>query len=165
MAHFAEIDENNIVIRVLVVPNDQEHRGQEYLAEDLHLGGTWIQTSYNTKGNKHLLGGTPMHGHYAGIGWEWLPEEKLFIEEKPFPSWVIDTEIGTYVAPVAYNESEHEGFLWNEDEQNWTKPSEVHSSWVWSDELKGWVPPVEHPTSEDETMYEFDNDSQTWVVV
>lgn len=49
MAHFAEIDENNKVIRVLVVDNSQEHRGQEFLAEDCGLGGRWIQTSYNAK--------------------------------------------------------------------------------------------------------------------
>ena len=47
MAHFAEIDENGIVKQVLVVPDQQEHRGQEYLADDIGLGGRWIQTSYN----------------------------------------------------------------------------------------------------------------------
>ena len=47
MAHFAEIDGNNIVLRVLVVTNEEEHRGQEFLANDLNLGGTWVQTSYN----------------------------------------------------------------------------------------------------------------------
>lgn len=58
MAHFAEIDENNIVIQVLVVSNEHEHRGQEFLANDLGLGGTWIQTSYNAN----------FRGKYAGIG-------------------------------------------------------------------------------------------------
>jgi hypothetical protein len=58
MAHFAEIDLNNKVLRVLVVDNSQEHRGQEFLADDLGLGGTWIQTSYNAN----------FRGKYAGIG-------------------------------------------------------------------------------------------------
>jgi hypothetical protein len=58
MAHFAEIDSNNKVLRVLVVDNSQEHRGQEFLADDLGLGGTWIQTSYNAN----------FRGKYAGIG-------------------------------------------------------------------------------------------------
>jgi hypothetical protein len=58
MAHFAEIDEDGFVLRVLVVDNSQEHRGQEFLAEDLGLGGTWIQTSYNSN----------FRGKYAGIG-------------------------------------------------------------------------------------------------
>lgn len=61
MAHFAEIDSNNVVLRVLVVDNSQEHRGQEYLADELGLGGTWIQTSYNAN-----FGGT-----FAGIGYTW----------------------------------------------------------------------------------------------
>ena len=49
MAHFAEIDADNIVLRVLVVSNEDEHRGQEFLADDLSLGSTWVQTSYNTR--------------------------------------------------------------------------------------------------------------------
>ena len=73
MAHFAEIDSNNKVLRVLVVPNEQENRGQEYLANDLNMGGTWIQTSYNAN----------FGGKYAGIGDTWdgtyflpfIPEE------------------------------------------------------------------------------------------
>lgn len=58
MAHFAEIDSNNIVVRVLVVPDEQESRGQEFLANDLSLGGTWVQTSYNAT----------IRGKFAGIG-------------------------------------------------------------------------------------------------
>jgi hypothetical protein len=58
MAHFAEIDKDGFVLRVLVVDNSQEHRGQEFLADDLGLGGTWIQTSYNSR----------IRGKYAGIG-------------------------------------------------------------------------------------------------
>ena len=57
MAHFAELN-NNVVLRVLVVPNEQEHRGQEFLADDLGLGGTWIQTSYNAT----------IRGKFAGVG-------------------------------------------------------------------------------------------------
>jgi len=58
MAHFAEIDSNNVVLRVLVVANEQEHRGQEFLANDCNLGGTWVQTSYNAN----------FRGKYAGTG-------------------------------------------------------------------------------------------------
>jgi len=69
MAHFAQIDENNIVVEVLVVPDDQEHRGQDFLAVDLGLGGTWIQTSYN-----HNIRGT-----YAGIGYTYDPDTDEFV--------------------------------------------------------------------------------------
>ena len=65
MAHFAKIDSNNIVTEVLVVDNSQEHRGQEFLAEDCGLGGTWIQTSYNAT----------FGGKYAGIGDTWTGTE------------------------------------------------------------------------------------------
>lgn len=58
MAHFAELDENNKVLRVLVVDNSQEHRGEEFLAVDCGLGGTWIQTSYNAN----------IRGKFAGEG-------------------------------------------------------------------------------------------------
>ena len=61
MAHFAEIDKDNKVVRVLVVDNSEEHRGQDFLANDLGLGGTWIQTSYNAN----------FAGKYAGIGDTW----------------------------------------------------------------------------------------------
>ena len=61
MAHFAEIDNTNKVLRVLVVDNSQEDRGQEFLADDLGLGGTWIQTSYNAT----------FGGKYAGVGDVW----------------------------------------------------------------------------------------------
>jgi hypothetical protein len=58
MAHFAEINSNNVVLRVLVVADEHEHRGQEFLANDCGLGGTWIQTSYNAN----------IRGKFAGIG-------------------------------------------------------------------------------------------------
>jgi hypothetical protein len=56
MAHFAEIDNENKVLRVLVVDDSQEHRGQDFLATDLGLGGTWIQTSYNHNFRKQFAG-------------------------------------------------------------------------------------------------------------
>lgn len=58
MAHFAEIDSNNVVLRVLVVADEHEHRGQDFLANDCQLGGTWIKTSYNSN----------IRGKFAGIG-------------------------------------------------------------------------------------------------
>ena len=69
MAHFAEIDKDGFVVRVLVVDNSQESRGQEFLAEDLGLGGTWIQTSYNAN----------FRGKYAGIGDKYDKKKDEFI--------------------------------------------------------------------------------------
>jgi hypothetical protein len=72
MAHFAEIDNNNTVLRVLVVDNSLEHRGADFLANDLGLGGTWIQTSYNNKIRKN----------YAGIGYTYDETRDAFIPPK-----------------------------------------------------------------------------------
>jgi hypothetical protein len=69
MAHFAEIDKDGFVLRVLVVDDSQEHRGQEFLAEDLGLGGTWVQTSYNAN----------IRGKYAGIGDRYDKDKDVFI--------------------------------------------------------------------------------------
>ena len=94
MAHFAELDASNTVTRVLVVPDEDEHRGQEFLADDMGLGGTWIQTSYWTRGNVHVGengepdGGTALHMNYAGIGYSW--DGTGFAEPQPYPSWSLD---------------------------------------------------------------------------
>ena len=69
MAHFAEIDKDGFVLRVLVVDNSQESRGQEFLSNDLGLGGTWIQTSYNAN----------FRGKYAGIGDKYDKKKDEFI--------------------------------------------------------------------------------------
>ena len=69
MAHFAEIDENNIVLRVLVVDNSLEAEGADFLANTLGLGGTWIQTSYNNN----------FRGRFAGIGMTYDPVNDVFV--------------------------------------------------------------------------------------
>ncbi len=79
MAHFARI-ENNLVTEVLVVDNNMEHRGADFLANDLGLGGTWIQTSYNNNIRKQ----------YAGIGYSYDPVADVFIAPQPYPSWSLD---------------------------------------------------------------------------
>lgn len=81
MAHFAEIDKDGFVLRVLVVDNSQESRGQEFLADDLGLGGTWIQTSYNAN----------FRGKYAAIG------DKYDKKKDEFISPVVITEDGAAV--------------------------------------------------------------------
>ena len=74
MAHFAEIDSNNKVLRVLVVPNEFEKDGHNYLANEIGLGGTWVQTSYNAN----------FGGKYAGVGDTWNGTE--FVSPDPIPT-------------------------------------------------------------------------------
>ena len=118
MAHFAEIDESNTVVRVLVVPDAQEGRGQEYLADDLGLGGTWKKTSYNTQGGVHALGGTPYRKNYAGIGYTFDAEKDAFIAPKPYASWVLDEATCNWEAPVEMP-TDDKIYRWDEETTNW----------------------------------------------
>ena len=120
MAHFAEIDENNVVLRVLVVADEQEERGQEFLANDLGLGGTWIKTSYNTANGEHLLGGTPLRYNYAGIGYTYDSVNDAFIPPKPYPSWKLSNTTFNWLPPKPMPVPE-EGIVydWNEETTDW----------------------------------------------
>lgn len=92
MAHWAQIDEHNDVIQVIVADDDKE----QWLSEN--LGGTWVQTSYNTKNGVHVLGGTPFRGNYAGIGFKYHKNIDAFMPQKPMAdieSGIIDWEIDT----------------------------------------------------------------------
>ena len=103
MAHFAEIDEYNIVTRVLVF-NDT------YTDSDCTalLGGNWIQTSYNNNIRKN----------YAGIGYTYDSNLDAFIAPKPFNSWVLDTDTCRWEAPIEQPEGD---YTWNEDKLSWDK--------------------------------------------
>ena len=118
MAHFAEVDENSIVLRVLVVDDLHESNGQEFLATTLGLGGTWIKTSYNTNAGVHNNGGTPLRKNYAGIGYTYDSGRDAFIAPKPYPSWVLNEESCVYEAPVAYP-TDGEMYTWNEETTSW----------------------------------------------
>lgn len=118
MAHFAEIDINNVVTRVLVVDDSQEDNGQDFLANTLSLGGTWIQTSYNTYGGVHTNGGIPIRKNYACIGFIYDPIRDAFIPPKPYNSWVIDEETCLWKAPIP--KPEDDGiYTWNESTLSW----------------------------------------------
>jgi hypothetical protein len=109
MAHFAEIDSNNKVLRVLVVSDEQEHRGQDFLADDCGLGGTWIQTSYN--GN--------IRKNYAGIDFTYDEVKDAFIAPKPFNSWVLDEDTCQWQAPTPEPIVEGKLYYWSEDDLSW----------------------------------------------
>lgn len=118
MAHFAEIDENGIVLRVLVVDNAQESNGQDFLANTLGLGGTWVKTSYNTVGGVHNNGGTPLRKNYAGIGYTYDSVRDAFIPPKPFASWLLNEDSCLWEAPVAMP-TDGERYTWNEETTSW----------------------------------------------
>lgn len=87
MAHFAEIDPNGgTVLRVLVVPDEQEHRGQDFLANELGLGGVWVQTSYNAN----------IRFKYAGIGDTYDATRDAFISPKCHDEATLDETTCTW---------------------------------------------------------------------
>lgn len=128
MAHFAQIDENNIVLQVIVIKNDDavtEEAGQEFIAS-IGLQGVWKQTSYNTFGNKHSTDGVPFRKNYAGIGFTYNEELDAFIPPKPaeFTSYVVDEETGLWVPPIAKpigtpDGTEKTGWRWDESLLSW----------------------------------------------
>jgi len=127
MAHYAEIDENNIVLRVIVVHNNEEpteEAGREF-CQNL-LGGTWIKTSYNTRGGVHYdQDGQPDSGialrkNYAGIGYTYDPDRNAFIPPKSFASWALDEETCLWNPPIAMP-ADGKPYLWNEETTSWVE--------------------------------------------
>lgn len=106
MAHFAELDENNIVVRVLVTDNDFPNEGYDWLIDT--FGGTWVQTSYNATIRKN----------FAATGFTYDEDRDAFIPPKPFGSWLLDEETCKWVPPVALPQ-DGKRYTWNEEITNW----------------------------------------------
>jgi|18_taG_2_1085343.scaffolds.fasta_scaffold01101_11 hypothetical protein len=129
MAHFAKLDENNIVTTVEAVSNDvlnsdiDEETGLAHL-RTTHNDPTsvWKQTSYNTYENQHLLGGTPYRGSYAIIGGKWLPDVELFQPPQPYPSWTWSNDNAKWSSPTPYPSEEApvgKNWAWDETQLDW----------------------------------------------
>lgn len=114
MAHFAKI-ENGTVTQVNVIDED-------YFAEnrETRYTGQWVQTSYNTQGGIHLLGGTPLRKNYAGVGYTYDEARDAFIPPKPFNSWLLNEDTCQWDAPVAYP-TDDKKYQWDEEQQQWTE--------------------------------------------
>ena len=144
MAHFAKLGANGKVIQVLTLDNkdmlnadgiEDEAVGQQYLERHNNWPAQmWIQTSYNTSGNKHNSGddSKAFRGNYAGIGYSWDEDTNIFWPKKPYASWVKNTEDARWQSPIgdapaltAEQEEQNEaethrwGYSWNEDNQSW----------------------------------------------
>lgn len=111
MAHYAKVN-NGIVEQVIVAEADFFNTFVDTSP------GTWIQTSYNTHGNQHRLGGTPLRGNYAGIGYTYDATNDVFYAPKPYPSWTLNESTWLWEAPVAMP---IDGvYEWNEELGNWS---------------------------------------------
>jgi len=117
MAHFAQIDENHIVRQVLVIEQD---------VIDTGLFGdpdSFVQTSYNTVGGVHQLGGTPLRKNYAGIGFIYDSVRDAFIPPKPFDSWTLNENTCQWEAPTEYPTG-GKFYYWDEKTISWIEMAE-----------------------------------------
>ena len=116
MAHFAELDENNIVLRV--IPGvDYPYDGEAIYQRE--TGRVWKRTSYNTHAGQHVLGGTPFRKNYAGIGYVYDAGRDAFYAPQPYPSWILDEESCVWQPPVPYP-MDGQYHVWDETTVTWT---------------------------------------------
>ena len=150
MAHFAQLDENNTVLEVIVVNNDviiddngveQEQLGIDFLKSLYGEDTNWVQTSYNNNFRKQ----------HAGIDCTYDPTNEVFIKPKPYPSWILDDNFD-WQAPVPIpenlNKEEGEYVIWDEDTLSWitrygptTRPPEHDPETqypYWNEETRSW---------------------------
>ncbi len=117
MAHFAQLNQNNTVLQVVVVSDvdtcneegyEVEEIGRQFLKKLYGQETRWVKTSYNKTIRKN----------YAGIGYKYDEELDAFIPPKPFKSWVLDKNLCQYVAPVPFP-NDGKTYSWNEEQQQW----------------------------------------------
>jgi len=141
MAHFAELDNNNVVTRVIVVGNDVETAAGSLGTNDMHVdgetwcvnlfkGGNWKQTSYNNNFRKQ----------YAGKGYTFDSAKDKFISPQPFASWALDGN-DDWQAPVTFpTDTEDKRISWDEAGQKWTATdTEKNNSFNWDASGLTWV--------------------------
>ena len=120
MAYFAKVLDS----KVLKVISADESFFDTFVDDS---PGKWIQTSFNTWGNEHLEGGTPLRGNFAGIGYTYDSSNNVFYTAQPHASWTLDTSTWTWQAPLAYPD-DGELYIWDEDAYQ-------------ADNSTGWVTP------------------------
>jgi len=124
MAHFAKVNENNIVEIVNTINNTEAASGQAFL-HSIGLTGIWIQTSYNTRGNKHLLSGTPLRGNYAGRDYIYDSVNDVFYPPQPYSSWTISVDTNWLWTPPVPKPTDGKNYIWDESSLSWVTPSGV----------------------------------------
>lgn len=115
MSHFAQIDSNNTVIQVIVVEQDVIDTGL------FGPANTWIQTSYNTHGGVHALGGTPLRKNYAGVGYTYDAQRDAFIPPRTYASWILNEQTCLWEPPVPMPTTEGKFYVWDEGVVNWVE--------------------------------------------
>ena len=111
MGNFAKVDRDKVIDVIVAEP--------EFFETFVDTRpGEWIQTSYNTRGNQHSLGGTPLRGNFAGIDYTYDREHDVFYPPQPYVSWILNQTTWTWEAPVAHP-TDGKKYAWNESTQVW----------------------------------------------
>jgi hypothetical protein len=125
MSHWAQIDENNIVLRVVIGDNNDPEGDEGYKWLINNLGGTWVKTSFNAIAGKYrnpetneITDQPGFRKNFAGIGFTYDSDRDAFIPPKLYNSWVIDEDTCLWKAPVAYPNDEGT-YTWNESTLSW----------------------------------------------
>lgn len=127
MAHYAFLDENNIVTEVIVGKDEGENGIDWELWYAQFRDQVCKRTSYNTQGGVHAFGGTPYRKNYAGIGFTYDSVRDAFIPPKPYASWILNENSCLWEAPIIYPQDD-KIYDWNEDILNWVEvPHETTS--------------------------------------
>lgn len=117
MAHYAFLDEDNIVTKVIVGKDEGLMDWEQYYS--LKIGQACKRTSYNTFAGQHNDGGTPFRKNYAGIGYSYDVDRDAFIPPRPYASWTLDEDTCRWNPPVAHPNDENGPYTWNEETQTW----------------------------------------------
>jgi hypothetical protein len=117
MAHFAKLNQNNVVIFVTVGRDEDNGKEAELSAR---TGDVYKQTSYNTHGGVHATGGAPLRKNYAGIGYTYDSTRDAFISPQPFPSWTLVEETCQWLAPVPLP-ADDKKYRWDEATLSWVE--------------------------------------------
>lgn len=177
MAHFALINEENIVQSVIVINNsilinpntglEDENLGIEFCKSLYGQDTKWVQTSYNSNFRKN----------YAGIGYLYNQDLDAFIPPKPYASWILDTETYQWSSPVPYPEDE-KVYDWDEENVRWSPRGCIYDSslnafiypqpypsWTLDLETYEWTPPIPYPDLDDEKNYDWDEENMKWITL
>jgi len=163
MAHFAQLDSNDIVTQVIVVNNENlidkfgqesEDRGISFCKSLFGEDTRWVQTSYNKN----------FRQNFAQIGFQYESNLDVFIPPQPFPSWIIDPNTYTWIPPVPIPDEIHD-YRWIEETQKWERFYDVPEppdGYYWSDETESW----EHtPRPNDGNNYNWNSETKSWDII
>lgn len=159
MAHFAELDDNNVVLRVIVVRDRDNSTPDGVEDESIGIafcrrlfGGRWVQTSYNNNFRKR----------YAGIGYTYHKDLDAFSYPKPDtnPSWVLNPATVDWEPPIPRPTDGH--YSWNEETLSWNQVPQPYPSWTLQGDPLVWTAPIPRPIGK---PYKWDEATQSWVEI